>query len=66
MKLTYDGRCGKVHYSSKAEAKRAAKRGTRQGHRLRIYHCPECQVWHLTRVANPNNRRFGCRVPEGR
>ena len=33
-------------YSSKAQARMANRRN---GHRLKVYHCPDCGFWHVTK-----------------
>lgn len=41
--------CGKNAYRSRSEAERVRRSVYRQRtRRLRIYHCPDCHMWHLT------------------
>jgi hypothetical protein len=40
----------KVRYETEREADDAAYRARMEGTELRIYHCPWCAGWHLTRA----------------
>jgi hypothetical protein len=45
---------GKNCYATKKQARRIAKLCMKsRGKRLRVYLCPECKRWHLTKEAKP-------------
>ena len=49
--------CDKVAYPSKREAQTAANLRFKQDHvKLRLYECPDCKAWHLTKILETDYR----------
>jgi hypothetical protein len=51
-KVTYCPIGGKVQYDKKGATTAANKRYSEAHQKLRIYQCPECNFWHLTKILN--------------